>query len=94
MTRPFPDHIEQAAKEYFWILSKGYPQGPALKLVGDKFMLSRDMRQVLYRGVVPDAQAKLRCEKIGTVGEGDLVLDRWLVQRLGLPSPVDHYDQV
>jgi hypothetical protein len=66
--------MQQAAEEYFWILSKGYPQGPALKLVGDKFMLSRDMRQVLYRGVVPDALARLRCEKVGTVGEGDLVL--------------------
>lgn len=74
MNKPFPDHIRQAAEEYLWILSRGYPQSPALKLVGDKFKLSRDMRQVLYRGVVPAAQAKLRYEKIGTIGEGDLVL--------------------
>jgi len=74
MSHAFPDHVRQAAEEYFWILSKGYPQDAALKLVGDKFMLPRDMRQVLYRGVIPDKQAVSRREKIATVGKGDLVL--------------------
>lgn len=74
MNKPFPDHMRQAAEEYLWILSRGYPQSSALKLVGDKFKLSRDMRQVLYRGVVPAAQAKLRYERIGKIEEGDLVL--------------------
>ena len=70
MNKSFPDQLRQAADEYLWILSKGYPQGTALKLVGDKFMLTRDMRQVLYRGVVPESLAKIRSEKIGTVREG------------------------
>jgi len=74
MNQTFPDQVRQAADEYLWILSKGYPQGAALKLVGDKFMLTKDMRQVLYRGVVPDALAKVRSKKIGAVREGDLVL--------------------
>ncbi len=74
MGSSFPDHIFQAAEEYLWILSRGYPQNSALKLVGDKFMLPRDMRQVLYRGVVPGAQARDRLAKIGSVRRGDLVL--------------------
>lgn len=74
MDLPFPDHIRQAAEEYFWILSKGYPQGPALKLVGDKFSLSRDNRQILYRGVAPEVKAGARRKKVGAVKEGDLVL--------------------
>jgi hypothetical protein len=74
MSNAFPDHVRQAAEEYFWILSKGYPQNSALKLVGDKFMLPRTMRQVLYRGVIPAERAQTRCEKIGVVGKGDLVL--------------------
>jgi hypothetical protein len=73
MNKPFPVHLLQAAEEYFWMLSKAYPQNPALKLVGDKFMLSRDMRQVLYRGVAPEMQAVSRRKKIDTVREGDLV---------------------
>lgn len=74
MSKPFPGQMKQAAEEYLWILSKGYPQGPALKLVGDKFMLSRDHRQILYRGVAPAGQAAIRKEKIGEVREGDRVL--------------------
>ncbi len=75
MNHAFPGHVRQAAEEYLWILSKGYPQKAALKLVGDKIMLARNIRQVLYRGVVPDAQAKLRLAKIGNVGKGDLLFD-------------------
>lgn len=74
MNQAFSDQVKQAAEEYLWILSKGYPQAATLKMVGDKYMLTRDMRQVLYRGVVPEQVAKTRNEKIATVGEGDLVL--------------------
>jgi len=74
MSSSFPDHVRLAAEEYLWMLSKGYPQNAALKLVGDKFMLPRDMRQVLYRGVIPDKLAVIRREKIATVEKGDLVL--------------------
>lgn len=74
MSKPFPGHIMQAAEEYLWMLSKAYPQKSALKLVGDKFMLSRDHRQVLYRGISPAAQAALRKEKLGEVRKGDRVL--------------------
>ncbi|MCK4748572.1 MAG: DUF434 domain-containing protein [Bacteroidales bacterium] len=70
----FPDDILPAAKEYLWMLSKGYPQKGSLKMVGDKFMLSRDMRQVLYRGISTEEQAAGRRDKIGSVKNGDLVL--------------------
>jgi len=74
MEKTFQKQLRQAAEEYFWILSKGYPQNPALKLVGDKFMLSRDLRQILYRGIAPSAQAESRRKKIAAVREGDMVL--------------------
>lgn len=74
MNRAFPDHIQQAAEEYYWLLTKGYPQKPSLKLVGDKFMLNRSMRQILYRGVVAAGQAASRHKKISAVREGDRVL--------------------
>jgi hypothetical protein len=63
-----------AARDYLWMLTRGYPQKGSLKLVGDKFMLSRDMRQVLYRGISAEKRAAERIKKIGSVREGDLVL--------------------
>jgi len=74
MSSPFPDQFLHASEEYLWIISREYPQRAALKLVGDKFMLSREMRQVLYRGVVPVKTADARRKKIGNVRKGDLVL--------------------
>lgn len=74
MSGPFSDQLKQAANEYFWMLSRGYPQASALKLVGDKFMLPRDMRQILYRGIVADEQAQSRRKKLAAIAKGDLVL--------------------
>ena len=68
------DNLLAAAREYLWMLTRGYPQKGSLKLVGDKFMLSRDMRQILYRGVSSEKRAAERMKKIGSVREGDMVL--------------------
>ena len=56
------------------MLSRGYPQQASLKLVGDKFMLTRDMRQVLYRGISAEKMAAQRNAMIGSIQQGDLVL--------------------
>lgn len=74
MNNEFSNEFFVAAGEYLWMLSKGYPQKSSLKLVGDKFMLSRDMRQVLYRGISAAEQSAKRREMIGSVRSGDLVL--------------------
>ena len=74
MSGPFSDYVKEAADQYLWMLSEGYPQKASLKLVGDKYMLPRDMRQVLYRGVAPSDLAAQRKKKIGVVEKGDLVL--------------------
>jgi hypothetical protein len=70
----FTDELMQAAGEYLWMLSRGYPQKSALKLVGDKFMLTRELRQVLYRGISSEEQALDRRVKLGSVRQGDRVL--------------------
>ncbi len=71
---PFPDIVMEAALEYLWLLSQAYPQKASLKLVGDKFSLTGELRQVLYRGVAATITAQSRKNKIGTVSKGDLVL--------------------
>ncbi|MGW8317583.1 MAG: DUF434 domain-containing protein, partial [Bacteroidales bacterium] len=68
------EKLRQAAREYMWMLNKGYPQKASLKLVGDKFMLTRDKRQILYRGISAVGPAERRRGMLGKVGEGDLVL--------------------
>jgi hypothetical protein len=70
----FSEPLLQAAREYLWLLNKGYPQKASLKLVGDKFMLTRDMRQVLYRGISSTAAADRRKRLLGQVQDRDLVL--------------------
>lgn len=68
------EQFRSAAREYSWLLSREYPQKSSLKLVGDKFKLTRDMRQVLYRGISARQQAERRNRMIGQVENGDLVL--------------------
>ena len=66
--------LDEAAREYLWLLTKGYPQKSSLKLVGDKFMLTREMRQVLYRGISSENSARQRKKKLGSIRKGDLIL--------------------
>lgn len=70
----FSEEFMIAAGEYMWLLSRDYPQKSSLKMVGDKFMLTRDMRQVLYRGITSEVRAEKRKKMIASFQNGDLVL--------------------
>lgn len=74
MYNTIPEYMLKAAGEYLWLLSNGYPQKASLKLVGDKFMLSRDMRQILYRGISARKEADRRKKMIGSFHVGERVL--------------------
>jgi len=74
MSGQFSENIYQAAGDYLWMLSRDYPQQGALNMVGDKYKLTRDMRQVLYRGISSETLADERNKKIGSVMPGDVVL--------------------
>lgn len=41
----------EGARDYRWLLDRGYADAAALKLVGDRLRLSREERLVLFRGV-------------------------------------------
>ena len=74
MDGTFSLDLQEAANEYLWLLSHGYPQKSSLKMVGDKFMLARELRQVLYRGITSQDRARARKDRIGHVEEGEVVL--------------------
>ena len=63
--------IAPAAGEYLWLLDHSYPQVPSLKLVGDKFRLPGELRQVLYRGISASDAALARRKKKGSISGGD-----------------------
>jgi hypothetical protein len=54
----------QACAEYKYLREKGYPEKATLKLVGDRHRLTRVQRNSMFRGIVVDAVAGPRRDKI------------------------------
>lgn len=69
-----------AARDYRWLLDRGYPSSASLKLVGDRHRLSAEERLVLFRGIDAEAPSALRRGRIATQIEGrTLLLDAYNV---------------
>lgn len=49
-----------AVNDYYYLLNKKYPEKSSLKLVGDRYGLSRDERNILYRGVCSSEECTVR----------------------------------
>lgn len=64
-----PDFIE-AAKDYCYLLDRGYPQRGFLSLVGDRYKLTNRERSMLYRGLASREQVNRRKQKIITEYDG------------------------
>lgn len=52
--------LEAAASDYHFLLSRGYPHGPALKITGDHYRLQQRQRLALFRAVCSSDQALSR----------------------------------
>jgi hypothetical protein len=63
MRHDFPS----AASDYLFLVDKGYPETPSVRLVGDRYRLSREERTMLFRGVCPARKARERREKLSPV---------------------------
>jgi hypothetical protein len=63
-----------AARDYRWLLDRGYPQSASLKLVGDRYRLERDERLVLFRGVFAGAASASRRSILSADAGGRLLL--------------------
>ncbi|MHA1382244.1 MAG: DUF434 domain-containing protein [Candidatus Helarchaeota archaeon] len=55
--------LYNAAEDFKYLLNRGYNRKSALKLVGDKYILDRTTRNILFRGVFSDDEIKQRNEK-------------------------------
>jgi hypothetical protein len=52
--------LQQAARDFRYLLNRGYPRQASLTLVGNRYNLPRAARQLLHRGVFADAVAQAR----------------------------------
>ena len=55
--------LQEAARDFRYLLNRGYPRKASLELVGNRHTLSSDQRHLLHRGVFSDSDARLRTTK-------------------------------
>jgi hypothetical protein len=63
------DLLRPAARDFRFLLNRGYPRKSALSFVGNHFQLHQDERDLLYRGVFTREQSMARHAKIVHVRE-------------------------
>lgn len=56
--------LMEAAQDLRWLLSRGYPKEASLTLVGNRFELDKELREVLKRAVLPPQVAQKRKGKV------------------------------
>jgi hypothetical protein len=67
--------LARAARDYRWLLDRGYPASAALKLVGDRHRMTKDERMILFRGVAGSADSAARAAILSPGGaEGREIL--------------------
>jgi hypothetical protein len=55
--------LQEAAKDFRYLLNRGYPRKAALELVGNRYQLFFDQRHLLHRGVFSNPDSRLRRKK-------------------------------
>ena len=69
MSLPDIAALTQAARDFRYLLNRGYPREASLVLVGNRYALPYPARQLLHRGVFPDEVAKIRRAKLHLLSE-------------------------
>lgn len=54
------DRFIHACQDYFFLMNRYYPERGAIKMVGDRYKLTRDQRTVLYRGISSEHRSAVR----------------------------------
>ena len=56
--------MKEAIEDLRYLLSRGYPRSSAVRFVGDRYLLDKPQRMILYRGVFPEEVARMRRAKL------------------------------
>ncbi|MBN2349295.1 MAG: DUF434 domain-containing protein [Bacteroidales bacterium] len=68
--------FKNALRDYYYLINKNYPERGILKLVGDRYKLSGDLRTILYRGISSQKKAiKRQCRLTNNTGNQLLLID-------------------
>ncbi len=73
------ESIISAISDYFYLLQRDYPEKEALKLVGDKYRLQTEIRNLFYRGVASAVKSELRSRRIVSNPISPLLIDGYNV---------------
>jgi hypothetical protein len=71
-------NLQTAARDFRFLLNRGYPRKAALELVGNRYGLISDERHLLHRGAFSNSDSESRRKKkvfIGDVHNNDLAID-------------------
>ncbi len=77
--RLYDDSLHKALADYFYLMNRGYPEKGSLKLTGDRYKLSTDMRTLLYRGVTSREKSLKRNSRLVDKPEKLLIIDGYNV---------------
>jgi hypothetical protein len=77
-----PKDLQEAAEDFRYLLNRGYPRKASLELVGNRYQLISEERQLLHRGVFSDAASTSRRKRkvpAGKIRDKDLAIDGYNV---------------
>jgi hypothetical protein len=75
-------NLQKAASDFRYLLNHGYSRKASLELVGNRYQLFSDQRQLLHRGVFSDSDSKSRRKRkisIERIRDKDLAIDGYNV---------------
>lgn len=70
--------LRKGAEDFRYLLGRGYPRKNSLELIGNRYSLTKDGRELLHRGVFSPGDAARRKERLVTmerVKDADLAVD-------------------
>ncbi len=74
--------LQEAARDFRYLLNRGYPRKASLELIGNRYALSFDERHLLHRGIFSDSDARRRTTKkvsLRSLGHKPLAVDGYNV---------------
>lgn len=73
------EEFRQALNDYYYLINGHYPEKGSLKLVGDRYQLSTELRTILYRGISSAEAVTKRKQRITKSPTRTLAIDGYNV---------------